>query len=59
MNKTNKLILKRIKAKTGKLYRKKSHQSHYNANDRGEERRDKRGYESINGNLAKNLARHI
>jgi ribosomal protein L35 len=53
--KTTKLIKKRLQVKKNKAYRKKSYQSHYNANDRGEERRNKRNFEKLTKNETKRI----
>ena len=58
MKKTNKIIAKRVKVTSGKklkIMRKVSKQSHYNANDTGEERRGKKGMVCFNKTAAKKL----
>ena len=57
--KSNKIITKRIKVTNGKkgpkVLRKKSSQSHYNANDTGKEKRKKRSLQQVGNKLAKKL----
>jgi ribosomal protein L35 len=57
MLKTSKIISKRIriKPKSKKAMRKKSGQSHYNANDSGNKRRGKRPWNFLNRKAAKKI----
>ena len=47
--KTNKSALKRFKISKKKIMHRPVHQNHFNAKDKGEETRSKRGYKQLFG----------
>ncbi|MBD3244535.1 MAG: hypothetical protein GF335_00920 [Candidatus Moranbacteria bacterium] len=57
MKKNSKIIRKRliIKPKKKMVLRKKTHQSHYNASDSGDESRKKRNFAKLNRDLSKKI----
>jgi len=53
--KTNKSALKRFKIGKKKIMHRTVHQNHFNAKDKGEETRSKRGYKQLTTNDEKDI----